>query len=73
MVKVGKLQYVKWANFIFTKWRRNFVEVVCVCVIENNIQGELFDFRIYCAGLLFEVHPIAKVCFYRCKDLQMSI
>lgn len=44
-----------------------------MCFTENNIQSELFDFRIYYAGLLFEVHPIAKVCFYRCKNLQMSI
>lgn len=46
---------------------------MCVCLTENNIQGELFDFRVYYAGLLFEVHLVAKACFYRCKDLQMSI
>lgn len=61
-------------KFYFYKMEKKLCGgAVCVCFTENNIQSELFDFCIYYAGLLFEVHPIAKVCFYRCKNLQMSI
>lgn len=69
--EIWEVAVCKMGRFYFLKMEKKLC--VCVCVTENNIQGELFDFHIYYAGLLFEVHPIAKVYLYRCKDLQMSI